>query len=106
MLIHTVAENTQNPFVADLSIIFKLVDISKFDVSNLVITEVDISKHGISRNIHLLNDTWCRFGMALFAKEFQDGKQYRSLNCYCSAISSAHLPIIIDGSSGKVPTCL
>ena len=42
--------------------------------------------------------------MALLAKEFQDGKQYRSLNCYCSVISSAHLPIIIDGFPvGKYP---
>ena len=42
--------------------------------------------------------------MALLAKEFQDGKQYRSLNCYRSVISSAHLPIIIDGFPvGKHP---
>ncbi len=31
--------------------------------------------------------------LGFLAKEFQDGKQYRSLNCYRSAISSAHLPI-------------
>ena len=31
--------------------------------------------------------------LGFLAKEFQDGKQYRSLNYYRSAISSAHLPI-------------
>ena len=31
--------------------------------------------------------------LGFLAKEFRDGKQYRSLNCYRSAISSAHLPI-------------
>ena len=31
--------------------------------------------------------------LSFLIKQFQDGKQYRSLNCYRSAISSTHLPI-------------
>lgn len=31
--------------------------------------------------------------LGFLAKQFEEGKQYRSLNCYRSAISSAHLPI-------------
>ena len=31
--------------------------------------------------------------LSFLADEFEEGKQYRSLNCYCSAISSTHLPI-------------
>ena len=31
--------------------------------------------------------------LSFLTKQFQDGKQYRSLNCYRSAISSTHLPI-------------
>ena len=31
--------------------------------------------------------------LSFLAKQFEAGKQYWSLNCYCSAISSAHLPI-------------
>lgn len=40
--------------------------------------------------------------LGFLAEEFKEGKQYRSLNCYRSAISSAHLPI--EGFSvGKHP---
>ena len=35
--------------------------------------------------------------LGFLAKEFKDGKQYRSLSCYHSAVSSSHLPI--DGFS-------
>ena len=31
--------------------------------------------------------------LSFLTHEFEEGKQYRSLNCYCSAISSTHLPI-------------
>ena len=50
-------------------------------------------------------EEWCRIRntcafsadiqsiLAFLADEFEKGKQYRSLNCYRSALSSAHLPI-------------
>lgn len=40
--------------------------------------------------------------LSFLATQFEEGKQYWSLNCYCSVISSAHLPI--DGFHvGKHP---
>ena len=64
--------------------------------------------------LHGRSGTWCSSSksnpfaadlskvLGFLAEQFQEGKQYRSLNCYRSAISSAHLPI--DGFPvGKHP---